>query len=153
MIFEWIYTGPHVPRPEQPRVHLNLWKLVGIPTADQEVIVSEFNFSPIGATGKIIDNLVIIKEFQLQQNYPNPFNPATTISFSTTENAKNTVLIIYNIKGQKVKQLFDDLMPVGQHSIVWDGKDESGKHVSAGIYFYQLRAGSSIQIKKMLILK
>jgi peptidase C10-like protein/Spi protease inhibitor/flagellar hook capping protein FlgD len=93
----------------------------------------------------------------LGNNYPNPFNPTTTISFSlTTELTENTELIIYNLKGQKVKNL-----PVilslskdkGIHTVIWNGTDDSGKTVSSGIYFYKLKAGKFEQIKKMILLK
>lgn len=90
---------------------------------------------------------------QLHDNYPNPFNPTTTISFSTTENTKNTELSIYNLKGQKVKQLLSDQLPAGQHSVVWNGTDESGTEVASGLYFYKMKAGKYTNIKKMLLLK
>ncbi|MCK4654972.1 MAG: hypothetical protein KAU01_11075 [Candidatus Cloacimonetes bacterium] len=95
-------------------------------------------------------------------NYPNPFNPETTISFNlTTENtslrqgyagqAENTELVIYNLKGQRVKQFSIDNC---QSSIVWYGKDESGKPVGSGIYFYQLKVDhKTIDTKKCLLLK
>jgi hypothetical protein len=84
-------------------------------------------------------------------NYPNPFNPTTTISFNfTAENAKDTELVIYNIKGQKIKQfsIFNN-----QSSIVWDGTDENNQLVSSGIYFYKLDAGEFSQTRKMILLK
>jgi len=90
---------------------------------------------------------------RLNQNYPNPFNPTTTISFSTTESTENTELVIYNIKGQKVKQLVSDQLSAGQHSVVWNGKDDNGKSVSSGIYFYKLKTDSVKKTKKMVLVK
>ncbi len=86
--------------------------------------------------------------------FPNPFNPTTTISFSLQNNS-NVELSIYNIKGQKVKQLVSDIrqLPEGQHSVVWDGTDENNQPVSSGIYFYKLKAGEKEIIRKMLLLK
>ena len=106
---------------------------------------------------------------KLYGNYPNPFNPKTTISFSlNTENtslhnatawqAEDTELIIYNIKGQKIKQ-YSILNPSGagqvsQSSIVWDGTDENNRPVGSGVYFYKLKAGDKIiDTKKCLLLK
>jgi len=91
----------------------------------------------------------------LYQNFPNPFNPTTTISFFTTENnEKNTDLVIYNLKGQKVKTLVNEVLPAGEHSVVWNGDDDSGKKVSSGIYFYQLKVGKDFsETKKMLLLR
>ena len=85
--------------------------------------------------------------------YPNPFNPTTTISFSIP-NDSNVELSIYNIKGQKVKQLVSDQLPSGQHSVMWDSRDDNNLPVGSGIYFYQLRIdGNSKAINKMILIK
>ncbi|MBC8458457.1 MAG: T9SS type A sorting domain-containing protein [Deltaproteobacteria bacterium] len=92
-----------------------------------------------------------IPKFDLSQNYPNPFSTSTTISFNlATKSHKNTQIRIYNVKGQLVKQLsiFNS-----QSSIEWDGKDENGKQLSSGIYFYRLTAGDFTDTKKCIILK
>ncbi|MBL7149649.1 MAG: T9SS type A sorting domain-containing protein [Candidatus Cloacimonetes bacterium] len=87
-------------------------------------------------------------------NYPNPFNPETTISFFTAEDAENAELVIYNLKGQKVKTLVNETLPAGEHLVVWDGKDSKGKRVSSGIYFYNLKVnGKTEAVKKCLLLK
>ncbi len=92
--------------------------------------------------------------FSLIQNYPNPFNPTTTISFSVKQNSDFVTLEIYNIKGQKVKQLVSDQLSAGQHTVVWDGKDKNGKSVTSGIYFYRLKAGKDFsKTKRMMLLK
>ena len=96
-----------------------------------------------------------IPNFQLQ-NYPNPFNPTTTISFELNLNdTDNIKLIIYNLKGQKVKSF-----PVHQftnsqvHQITWNGTDNNNKPVSSGIYFYQLKVDEKPVTKnKCLLLK
>ncbi|MCD4796610.1 MAG: T9SS type A sorting domain-containing protein [Candidatus Cloacimonetes bacterium] len=89
----------------------------------------------------------------LCQNYPNPFNPETTIQFSTTEHTENTELIIYNIKGQKVKTLYSGIAEEGKHTVTWNGKDTNDKSVSSGIYFYKLKTGKQELTRKMLLLK
>jgi len=88
----------------------------------------------------------------LHQNYPNPFNPTTIISYQLPENSK-VELAIYNLKGQKVKQLVSDQLSAGQHSVVWDGKDNNNKSVSSGIYFYKLKSGNFETTKKMILIK
>ena len=86
-------------------------------------------------------------------NFPNPFNPETTIRFNLPEAGKVT-LNIYNIKGQKVRELINDKIAAGQHSVVWNGKDEGGKQAASGVYFYRLKAaGHPSIIHKMLMLK
>ena len=87
----------------------------------------------------------------LGTNYPNPFNPTTTISFNlNAEDAENAELVIYNLKGQKVRQysIFNN-----QSSIVWDGTDNYNKPVSSGVYFYQIKAGKFTATKKMMLIK
>ena len=89
-------------------------------------------------------------------NYPNPFNPTTTISFSlNTENTENTELVIYNLKGQKVKTfLINSSTHTHINSIVWDGNDENGKSISSGVYLYKLSINDKIvSAKKCLLLK
>ncbi|NQV19397.1 MAG: T9SS type A sorting domain-containing protein [Armatimonadetes bacterium] len=85
-------------------------------------------------------------------NYPNPFNPSTTISFNISrKDAKNAEIIIYNIKGQKIKQY--SILNI-QSSIVWDGTDNNNHPVSSGIYFYRLKVNNKIvATKKCLLLK
>ncbi len=58
LIFAWTYTGPHIPRPEQPRVHINLWQTSGPPATDQEVIVADFTFVPEGGPAPIEDLVI-----------------------------------------------------------------------------------------------
>ncbi len=93
---------------------------------------------------------LLIKNFELS-NYPNPFNPSTTISFSlTTENSENAELIIYNLKGQKIRQysILDN-----QSSIIWNGRDENRNTVSSGVYLYKLKSGKYTASKKMILMK
>jgi hypothetical protein len=96
--------------------------------------------------------------FVLHQNYPNPFNPTTTIEFSVTAfdgglGAQHVTLEIFNILGQKVRRLVDDVLPVGDHSVVWEATSDSGQRVATGIYLYRLTVGNESQSKKMLYLK
>ena len=108
----------------------------------------------IGWPAVDIDDNVIVhtSEVLLHQNYPNPFNPQTTILLSIPEENK-VILSIYNIKGQKVKILIDEVLSAGQHSVVWDGRDSNGNRVGSGIYLYRLQTGSEEQVRKMLLLK
>jgi len=89
---------------------------------------------------------------QLHQNYPNPFNPQTNISFYLSQDDSIT-LSIYNIRGQKVKDLYNGTMKSGMHSIVWNGRDKDNRQVSSGVYFYKLNTNHGSIQKKMLLLK
>ena len=108
----------------------------------------EVNYTPVN----ISDNPIQVKNSNLQ-NYPNPFNPTTTISFSITQNSDFVNLEIYNVKGQKVKQLVSSQLSAGQHSVEWNGKNENNKSVTSGIYYCRLKSGNSVNSKKMILMK
>jgi PKD repeat protein len=90
--------------------------------------------------------------FVLNQNYPNPFNPSTSISYSLPQSA-TVELAIFNVLGQKIRTLTVGVQSAGDHTVEWDGTDESGLTVSSGVYFYQLEAGGFRQTKKMMLMK
>ena len=92
--------------------------------------------------------------FTLHQNHPNPFNPSTTISFSLPgPGPERTALRIFNILGQEVRTLLDGSLDPGAHALIWDGRDDAGRPVSSGIYFYTLRCGRLSQSRKMVLLR
>jgi len=86
-------------------------------------------------------------------NYPNPFNPSTTIKYSMPT-AGHLKLSIYNVRGQLVKTMIDGNRPAGaDQTIVWDGTNNQGGGVSAGIYFYEARTGGEVKVRKMALVK
>ena len=99
------------------------------------------------------------QRYTLAQNYPNPFNPSTTLPFTVNgsrfmvHGPIHTTLKIYNILGQLVRTLVDEEKAPGNYKIIWDGKDNSGKEVGSGIYFYQLRTEEYTATKKMVLLR
>jgi len=103
---------------------------------------------------EVEDNDILpMYEIELFQNYPNPFNPTTTISFSIPEESK-VELSVYNIKGQKVRTLTNNNFDKGNHSVVWNGIDDTGNSVGSGVYLYKLNVnGKSESVNKCLLLK
>ncbi len=94
--------------------------------------------------------------FSLAQNYPNPFNPSTTIAFDVpgTAGAKQSVsLVVYDIRGRRVRTLVDSDMASGSHRVHWDGRNDSGESVSSGIFFYTLKSADTTFTRKMTVLK
>jgi hypothetical protein len=94
----------------------------------------------------------VIAQTALKGNYPNPFNPETSIAFDLA-NDGNVCIDIFNIKGQKVKALVNDRFSSGTHSVVWNGKDDNGKNVGSGIYFYNMKSGKYTSTRKMILMK
>jgi len=91
--------------------------------------------------------------FILHQNYPNPFNPETRIHFEILETKTKIDLTIFDLLGQKVITLIEGEVSKGQYSLRWDGRDQQGKNVASAIYVYQLKSGSQVQTKKMVLLR
>jgi endoglucanase len=132
--------------------------------ADRFEIVSEhqdlkgiqFWFDDVRVTDPLTDGVNggavrLQADFSLEQNYPNPFNPETTIRYRLSEHRRVEVAV-YNAKGQKVRSLVSGDQPPGRHSVVWDGRDDSGLRLSSGIYFYRMKASGFNQIRKMVLL-
>jgi hypothetical protein len=103
------------------------------------------------------EEVITPKDFELFQNHPNPFNSSTKIEFRVQSlefrEPRHTTLKIYNILGQKVRTLVDEPKRSGSYEVIWDGKDEEGRDLSSGIYFYQLKLGEITQTKRMILLK
>ncbi|MCF7793961.1 MAG: lamin tail domain-containing protein [Candidatus Cloacimonetes bacterium] len=112
-------------------------------SADVEVIHTE----PGGNDPNLIPLVT-----SLEGNYPNPFNPTTTIAFGLNQD-ETVDLVIYNIKGEKVRTLVSGELEAGYHNILWNGKDDSGKQTSSGVYFYKMKAGTYQSTKKMILMK
>jgi len=102
--------------------------------------VSDYDDVPLPLTNALIGN------------YPNPFNPETVINFSLASDAAVS-LHIYNVKGQLVRSLVNEVYKAGAHSVVWNGCDEDGREVGSGVYFYRMSAGGYVAVRKMVLLK
>ncbi|MBN1164737.1 MAG: T9SS type A sorting domain-containing protein [Candidatus Krumholzibacteriota bacterium] len=89
---------------------------------------------------------------KLFQSYPNPFNPTTTIQFSLKEKSQVSIRV-YNVAGQLVRILVDEIRKPGIYHINWDGRNSEGRLVSSGVYFYQFKTKDFVQTKKMVLLK
>lgn len=98
------------------------------------------------------DTETVAYSLNKSRNYPNPFNPTTNIEFYLPKEQKAEVSI-YNSKGQKVKTLADGILRCGRNSIVWDGKDNTGKNSASGIYFYRIKTSDNQVVKKMTLIK
>lgn len=86
------------------------------------------------------------------KNQPNPFNPNTTISFEITQSG-HAAVEIYNAKGQKVKTLYNGELQTGNHSMIYNGRNEANRRVASGVNFYRVTINESQKISKMLMIK
>jgi len=88
----------------------------------------------------------------LLPNFPNPFNPSTTIQYTLAKEAP-VALTVFNVHGREVRTLTCGTEQAGPHEAVWDGRDNHGRDVGSGLYFYLLRAGDFQDTRKMVLLK
>jgi hypothetical protein len=113
---------------------------------DAVAYISEYKKRTTGIE-EVENNKISAMSFNLSQNYPNPFNPTTTIMFKLGKEGM-TSLTIYNVLGQKVKVLLNEVLQAGIYSVPFNGEK-----LPSGIYFYKLQANNQIQVKKMLLAK
>lgn len=100
----------------------------------------------------------IAQKFALSPNYPNPFNSTTVIRYRlSVAKPFHTALRIYNIRGERVRELVDKHQKGGHYEVTWDGKDSSGQDVASGVYFYRLEVKSQrlkiTRTRKMVLLR
>jgi hypothetical protein len=114
---------------------------------ESEIVEVEFTYTITGA-----DDMEVPLVTKLETNYPNPFNPETTIRFSLAQ-AGNVTLEIFNIRGQKITTLIDEEMEASHHSIVWNGRNDSGSQMPSGMYLYRLSTPDYTKTKKMMLIK
>lgn len=152
----WTYTGPHIPRPEQPRVHVNLWQFNGPPTTSQEVVIEEFRFVPACLPPCVVDVPGELPAGErlaaAPQAWPNPFRASATIRFGLSHAAEGE-LAIHDVAGRRVRTLVRGVLPAGEQQVVWDGRDEAGQRVAPGVYFYHLRAGDVSEARRVVYLR
>ncbi len=101
------------------------------------------------ATDEVVD---LPTAFDLAQNYPNPFNATTSIRFSLAREGQAS-LSVFDLLGRRIKVLQSGKLTAGQHSFVWDGRDEAGLAVTSGVYFYRLDTTEGALTRKMVLLK
>ena len=88
----------------------------------------------------------------IYHNYPNPFNPITTIRYDLFE-ATNVNITIYDMMGRQIRNLINTNQNSGYKSVIWNARNDDGKIVSAGMYFYSIVTNTFSQTSKMILLK
>ena len=108
---------------------------------------SEALFEFFGVVVGVDEHIPAPGTYTLAQNYPNPFNPSTKIAFSVPSQG-NVTLKVYNMLGQEVATLLNEVRNAGVHEVAF-----KGINLSSGVYFYTLTAGEFVGTKKMMLLK
>jgi hypothetical protein len=150
-IYSWTYSGPHIPRPEQPRIHINLW-YISPPAGDQEVVIDQFTFIPEDDPATAAGGAPVAANSYLGDAFPNPFNPTTKIGYTLVADGFAEISI-YDVRGRLVRTLVSGNAAAGYQEAIWDGRNDAGSRVASGVYLYQLRTGGAVETKKMVLLK
>ena len=87
-------------------------------------------------------------QHRLGDSYPNPFNPAVVIPLELATDAAGVSLTVYDVLGRRVRQVWQGPLGAGSHRFTWDGRDEQGKEVAAGVYLYQVEVDGRVEAKK-----
>jgi len=162
-------TPLHIYRSQNPAGSINEGQIVGLLTAGPEAETYLFGFHlwymERAAARQLVDWIVLRvptsvrtedaerpATLSLAQNYPNPFNPNTTIRYELPR-AGAVQIEVFNILGQRIRRLVDEVTAAGRHSVVWNGRDDRGHAVSSGIYLYRLSSAEGNLVKKMLLVK
>lgn len=125
---------------------------VGLPSGnilvcDIENGLFAFRVTPAAAVEEPVD-----AAFRLEQNFPNPFNPSTHIPFELTRGGR-VALAVYDVAGRRVRAVLDRVLPAGLHEAEWDGRDDAGRAVASGVYFYRMQSGAKTETRRMVLVK
>ena len=152
VVHAWTYDGVHIPRPEQPRMHLNLWKLDGTPASNQDVVFRDFVFIPRGVSTSTEDAPRPMAAGRLLPAAPNPFNPRTTIRFELDRD-DDVALGIFDAMGRRIRTLAAARFVAGRHSRSWGGRDDRGSPVGSGVYLIRLSGSDYVESRRIILTK
>ena len=114
--------------------------------------ISIRDLDDLGAVSAVDDFEPLPFTFKLYPNFPNPFNPETRIRFEIP-NREHVKMIVYDIRGYKVRTLANGTFDAGFHTLNWDGRNDQGTLVSSGVYVYRIKAGEHMDYKKMTLVR
>lgn len=153
-IATWTYTGGYLPRPDAPRVHINLWQLAS-PAVTQEVVLDGFTFRPAcpgGGCGALaVDPPVSRAPVALEPLAPNPCVTGTAIAY-TLAVPDRVDLAVFDVAGRRIRRLPSGLATAGRHVTRWDVRNDTGARVAAGVYVIALQTGGRTECRRVVVL-
>ncbi len=152
LIKSWTYTGPHIPRPDRPRVHLNLWQMNGPPATPQEAIINDFHFTPWPVPVLAVEDAAPASPalaLSLASRNPGPGGMTFRCALPRAAVARLTV---FDPAGRRVRTLLDGPLAAGAHDVRWDGRDGAGARMPAGVYLCRFVAGGASVTQRVVLL-
>ena len=125
---------------------------IGVGTSEEIQLYAGFWKGWSTVIGVVDDLFPEIFRTVLLQNHPNPFRPSTLIRYAIGSTAP-VEITVYDVRGRVVNRLVRETKPSGSHEVTWDGRDDLGRSVESGIYFYRMRVGNSSSVRKMVLVK
>jgi len=106
--------------------------------------------SSLASTPTAVQTSVVVQptQYRLGASYPNPFNPAVVLPLDLATDAADVSLQVHDVLGRRVRQVWQGPLRAGQHRFVWDGRDEAGRAVAAGVYVYRVEIDGRVEAKK-----
>ncbi|MFA6456149.1 MAG: T9SS type A sorting domain-containing protein [Bacteroidota bacterium] len=147
----WVLTAPADAKAISVRART--WPLWTGTSYWDDFAVNQIETAPTSVQQRpTVNGTMVPEHYSLEQNYPNPFNPTTNIVYSLA-NSGSVKLEVFNILGQKVATVVNEVQNAGVWTARWNGTDETGSLVSSGIYLYRLTTNSYVSTKKMMFIK
>ena len=126
---------------------------ISVSATDDKGLTGASTLIIISIVGELsIQNQDVAEKFTISEAFPNPFNPSTSLKFDVHKKEMVNITI-YDLLGNRIKNLVNDHYPIGSHSVSWHARNDQGQKVSAGVYLYKVHAGDFQSTKKMILLK
>ncbi|MCC6650568.1 MAG: hypothetical protein IT348_05420 [Candidatus Eisenbacteria bacterium] len=153
-IHSWTYTGPHIPRPDQPRVHINMWQVTGPPTTTQEAVLDAFTFRAWPSAFLGVDDEAPAggEGVSLALGGRNPARGGTMLRCALAREGA-VRLTLHDVTGRRIRTLADGAMSAGTHELAWDGRDEEGQRVAPGVYLAKLTTREASASARVIVLR
>lgn len=150
----WTYTGPHIPRPDQPRVHLNLWQATGAPASAQEAVLDAFTFRQWPTAFLAVDDAPVAPRSgaSLVIAGRHPARDGATLRCTLARDA-DVRLTLHDVTGRLVRTIAEARLGAGAHDVRWDGRDAGGERVAPGVYLARLTAGEASATARVIVLQ
>jgi hypothetical protein len=101
----------------------------------------------------VVADIAAPSRFELGAPRPNPAGAATSVQYAVPAGAGNVTIAIFDVAGRHVRTLVQGALPVGRYEANWDARDDAGRRVGSGVYFYRMDASTFSQVRKVTILK
>ena len=152
LITSWTYSGPHVPRPDRPRVHFNLWQFNGPPASPQEVVIDDFQFTPWPAPVVAVDEPAPSRHLALSLASSNPASGGVTLRCAIPRPG-SARLDVFDVAGRRVRTMSAGPLGPGAHELGWDGRGDSGARLPEGVYLLRLECAGQRATARVVLLR